>query len=226
MKQYLVGLLSLILFLNVNTAESVCIKYTDGTVANISIPNVPPDDVLKKIKEWQNIGGKKGVIQKLVVTLNPDGKSYNIDPVNEIYFYSNSLSVDVTSTTPEIFGTPGIGTWSYEYVSTDHYGNILPNEGIRFFLVSGNGISTDQGSLFFFSTTADHNLSPNADWYADYHDSAANTWTDNVSCSKCPEPSTISIFSIGFAVLSFSVRRKPYNNKTFFQRLDKTIRAA
>ena len=118
-----------------------------------------------------------------------------IDPIDEAYFYSDTLSVD-TSYTPDVTGYGDIGNWSYEFVTVDHYGNTLPGDvdGIRFFLTSGDGISEGEYADFEFSAIN----SDTALWLSDYHDLASNTWTDRTQCENCvPEPDVMAHFLIG-----------------------------
>lgn len=125
-----------------------------------------------------------------------------IDPVDEAYFYSDTLGVD-TSYLPEVTGLGDIGAWSYEFVTLDHNGNSLPGgaEGIRFFLTSGDGISEGEYANFKFSAIN----SNSAQWFSDYHDSAANSWVNGEQCVDClppvPVPATFWFFGSGLLTL-------------------------
>ena len=116
------------------------------------------------------------------------------DPIDNLYLYSDTVSVD-SSYTPTITGSSGIGTWSYEYVTTDHNGNSFPGgvEGIHFYLTSGDGISNGEYADFTFSALS----SSSGQWYADYHDSASSIWTNGVPGQPCPEPATIMLMGLG-----------------------------
>jgi hypothetical protein len=137
-----------------------------------------------------------------VVTAYVNVGTTSIDPVDSIYFYSDIMNVyEDPLYVPKVTGSDGIGTWGYEYVTTDHYGNSLPGgvDGIHFYLTSGDGISNGESAYFKFSS------GPAAQWYADYHDTTAGAWTDGVVCtdclcgSPCPEPGSIVLMGVGLA---------------------------
>jgi hypothetical protein len=91
-----------------------------------------------------------GTIRKITrIIIYPDGTK---DPVDNAYFYSDTVSID-SSYTPSITGSSGIGAWSYEYITTDHNGGLLPGgvEGIHFYLTSGDGISNGEYADFSFA---------------------------------------------------------------------------
>ena len=171
--------------LYMSQASAVCITYENrlGTYHNIGrgLTQAQVDNFIQDVKDLNK--GKNIATWSVIVKKQNDG-TFNVDPIDDVYFYSDTLNLDAIPILGDnILASPGAGAWSYEYTTIDHHGAPLARTGIRFFLSSGDGISPNESALFAFILPDTYSAATN--WFADIHDSASNTWSDNVDCPEC-----------------------------------------
>ncbi len=153
--------------------------------------------IINSIDAWQQCINTKnnGRQTDIKSTLKGDGPALT----TKLWIFPD-VSIDMTAT-PTLDAPAGSGNWSYQYVTTDPYGNSMPLGGVEW---TTDGAGINDGDTVSASTTQ---LSPDGlDFTLYSYDANANQIVMGIG--TCPEPSTSALVALGAgALLALRKRR-------------------
>jgi hypothetical protein len=109
-----------------------------------------------------------------------------IDPVTDVYIYSDSTAID-TKAKPLISSRDPVGEWFYEFVKDGFDCRELPQGGMRFF-TNDKGIANGESATFRFKAASDGET----EWRFDYFDTASGEWTVGADAKRVEPPAALA----------------------------------
>ncbi|MGD0137938.1 MAG: PEP-CTERM sorting domain-containing protein [Tepidisphaeraceae bacterium] len=130
----------------------------------------------------------KAKLQDATSTLDPDDTDPEPVDLTQLWYFPD-VPIDTTAV-PTLDAPAGTGPWTYQYVSTDPYGNEMPDGGIEW-TTTGVGVADDATIECDLTNLSTDGVVVTEDFY----DADSGLYMNG--SGACPEPGAFALLGIG-----------------------------